>query len=380
MNAHTTIAAADAAPADTPDAPLHPPLRASRRIDGWTADRQAAFLEHLADGVSVESACHMVGLSAASAYAFRRRAAGAAFALGWRAAALVARDRVADDLMARAFQGQIVTISRPDGSEVTRHYHDNRLSMALLARLDRLAEQASDADSRAVRLVAQEFDAFVDMIERDDSAPARAGLFLARRLPAALGEGEGADLGPVLALAACDRFARTGRATAAEVDIADLDPAARGDWSAEQWTRAESAGLVAVATPAPEAEPGDAARPERAREPEKTYQLPQRSPEPDWEDTLYDEDLVWWDEDAERWQTCFPPPAGFAGAEEGRFGDDDYTRDLTPGEEALVEPARLARIAEAEAERDAWFAGRSRPSADALPGPDFGSHRPAPER
>jgi len=334
------------APAPDPETPLHPPLRASRRSDGWTAERQAAFLEHLADGVAVEHAAHMVGLTPASAYAFRRRAAGAAFALGWRAACLIARDKVADDLMARAYAGQTVTVVRPDGSEVTRHQYDNRLALHLLARLDRLAESADDGDSRAARMVASEFDAFLTMIERDEAAPARAGLFLARRLPGGGmdADGEARDLGPVLALAAADRFARTGCAVAAEVDIADLDPAARAGWSAEQWTRAEAAGLVAIATPAPP-EPDSAIDPQQS----------QHSDAAQWE-----EPRVWWDEEQQLWQTSFPPPEDFEGAEQGAFGDDDYARDLTLEEEAMVEVPRkieAARRAITEGEeRDAWFA------------------------
>ncbi|KAK0349984.1 hypothetical protein LTR94_030863, partial [Friedmanniomyces endolithicus] len=52
--------------------------------------------------------------------------------------------------------------------------------MTLLARLDRQVESAPDADVRAARLVAQEFDAFLDLVDRD-GGPAQAGLFIARR-------------------------------------------------------------------------------------------------------------------------------------------------------------------------------------------------------
>lgn len=57
-------------------------LSDSGRRDGWTAQRQRAFLEALAEGHSVEDACRIVGMTHQSAYALRRRAAGAAFALG----------------------------------------------------------------------------------------------------------------------------------------------------------------------------------------------------------------------------------------------------------------------------------------------------------
>jgi hypothetical protein len=176
--------------ADTPAAALPAPLTASRRADGWSPDRQRAFLEGIADGQSVEAACRAVGLSVASAYAFRRRAAGAAFALGWRAAILVARDIIADRLLARALEGQEESWTRADGSIGTRRRFDNRLAMALLARLDRLAEappaeapaSATACDHQAARLVAQDFDAFLALVEAE-GGPAHAGLFLAARDP-----------------------------------------------------------------------------------------------------------------------------------------------------------------------------------------------------
>ncbi len=95
---------ASARRATTPPPPLETflpeePLLASRRQDGWTAAAQRTFLEAIAEGHGVEVACARVGLSTASAYAYRRTAKGAAFALGWRAATLVARDAIAETLL-----------------------------------------------------------------------------------------------------------------------------------------------------------------------------------------------------------------------------------------------------------------------------------------
>ena len=56
------------------------PLLSWRRADGWSAANQRLFLEAIAEGHGVEAATMRVGLSAASAYAFRRTAKGAAFA------------------------------------------------------------------------------------------------------------------------------------------------------------------------------------------------------------------------------------------------------------------------------------------------------------
>lgn len=253
------IAAAEASPHTPESAPTmaaaraalaainaHPDLNPrTERTDGWTAERERDFLSAIAEGHRVEAACRIVGMSHQSAYAFRRRAAGATFALGWQAASLLARNKIADVLVARALDGQVDTYTRADGETITRHRYDNRLATTILARLDRHAEAlANDGTHHAARLVAQEFDAFLDLVERGEG-PARAGLFLGLR---AAGEASDADLAPIIALARADRWCRTGAALADDVSVADLDPATRANWTADQWQRAEAAGLVALAS------------------------------------------------------------------------------------------------------------------------------------
>ena len=339
--------------ATTPPPPLETflpaePLLASRRQDGWTAAAQRTFLEAIAEGHGVEVACARVGLSTASAYAYRRTAKGAAFALGWRAATLVARDAIAETLLVRALAGQVDTIVRGE-TVVTRHRHDNRLAMSLLARLDRQVEAAADADVKAARLVAQEFDAFLDLVAKDEG-PARAGLFLARRCGTLLGpgdtDGNAADLAPIVALAAADRFARTGVATAAEVPVADLDPARRGEWSGEQWTRAEAAGIVALGPP-----------PENAPAPQDC----QHSPDSAEQDAAAP---VWWDDEAEEWRTSFPPPpTGTVYLERGTPDRHDYQRTLTADEAEAMGPGPDCydddELAARDVARAAFFAARA---------------------
>ena len=96
-------------PPPTPQSASIPTETTSRRADGWSAANQRAFLEAIAEGHGVDAACARVRLSATSAYAFRRTAKGAAFALGWRAASLVAREVVAETLLVRALDGQTDT-------------------------------------------------------------------------------------------------------------------------------------------------------------------------------------------------------------------------------------------------------------------------------
>lgn len=54
------------------------PLR--YRVDGWTPARQRAFIEQLAETLSVEAAAALVGMSAQSARELRRRAGAEGFA------------------------------------------------------------------------------------------------------------------------------------------------------------------------------------------------------------------------------------------------------------------------------------------------------------
>jgi hypothetical protein len=150
----------------------------------WTPQIQRAFLEALAVEGSVRGACRIAGKSWRTAYALRMQGRGAAFALGWDAAVLIARARLADDLMERALEGQEESMTR-SGDTITRHKHDNRLAMSLLSRLDRMAEApaAPGNDAGRARIVAEDFEAFLDLIENDGDRNAVLA-FLTARTPA----------------------------------------------------------------------------------------------------------------------------------------------------------------------------------------------------
>lgn len=361
MSVHNTPSPYGPSGAHCPDTPFGEYASSpSQRIAGWSAEKQVAFLHGLAEGLTVVQACRIVGLSIQSAYAFRQSPRGRQFRIGWQAAVLNARDSLADMLMERAYHGQVETITRPDGSETERHRFDNHLAMAMLNRLDRLADKAAkETTHAAARLVAEDFAEYLELIA-EDKGPARAGLFLARRIaPAGAYElapaGED-DLAPLRTLARADHWLRSHTDLAAP--LADLDPATRETWSGADWLRAETAGLVEIApTPAredyqetqdfapqaPEAAAGDAARP------------------------------VWWDGDDEKWRTSFPPPEDFLGEEDGAFGDPDYARDLTVEEEELIEaPYRAeveARRTSEGAARDRWFALLAAPGGEPIGAP-----------
>ena len=106
------------------------------RVDGWTYERQAAFLMTLSETGLVSRACALAEMSVASAYALRREPRGAAFALGWQAAYLLARDRLEDVLLEAAISGIESVSTRVDGVTHRRVLNGN-LSMAVLGRLDK---------------------------------------------------------------------------------------------------------------------------------------------------------------------------------------------------------------------------------------------------
>jgi hypothetical protein len=108
------------------------------RHDGWTGEKMAIFCETLAETAVVAEACDAAGMSISGAYAARRR--NPVFAAAWDAALSIARERLADTLLARSMEGNIEQIYK-DGELVgERHVLDNRLGLAILRRLDRLAE------------------------------------------------------------------------------------------------------------------------------------------------------------------------------------------------------------------------------------------------
>jgi hypothetical protein len=79
----------------------------------------------------------------------------------------------------------------------------------------------------------------------------------------------------------------------------------------------------------------------------------------DASDSTFGSDRVWQDDDG-FWWTDFPPPEGFIGEEQGRWGDDDYARECSDDECDVLEAARAAELSELradeEAERNTFFA------------------------
>jgi hypothetical protein len=257
------------------------------RHDGWTPERKRQFLERFAEcGVIVE-ACEAAGMSAKSVYNLRDR--DPLFAAGLDAACVKARAPLADEAYSRARNGVVERIYRDGVIVAEKHRYDNRLTMAVLARLDSRIDRAEEKGAAHMALVAR-WEDYLDAVGED---------------------------------------------------------------------RREE-GLALLAPPSP---PGPAAALEENSRDHELHELHLA------EESAFDEDgdTVWEDEDG--WWTDYPPPHGFDGEEEGRWGDDCYRRSLSPAEQAVIASdeaeeeaeeaeARAGDRAIAEARRDAYFGFR----------------------
>jgi len=119
--------------------PQPPATLPAIRHDGWTGEKMAIFCDALAETAIVAEACAVARMGISGAYAARRRSH--VFAAAWDAALSMARERLADNLLARSIEGNVEQIYR-DGELVgERHTLDNRLGLQILRRLDRLTER-----------------------------------------------------------------------------------------------------------------------------------------------------------------------------------------------------------------------------------------------
>src|SRR3954463_1570429 len=108
------------------------PVPVRPRHDGWTVDRQVAFVEKLADCGSITAACKHVGMSRESMRKLRRRPCGRAFRDACDAALDCTYAEIEETAMERSRDG----VARPvfyKGERVGEWRHfDERLTMFLL--------------------------------------------------------------------------------------------------------------------------------------------------------------------------------------------------------------------------------------------------------
>jgi hypothetical protein len=360
--------------------PADPPARACRS-DGWDPDKERRFFETLSNTGVVADACRASGMSRDAAYTRRRSASGRAFALAWDAAILIARGAVADDVLSRARHGVIDRVYRNGELVAERHRYDNRLTMAVLTRLDRQAEGLGE-NAPVVRAVAQEFDRFLDILPKGVEG---AEEFIAARFPAPGPKGKetivkeppthdggipvpGSETALLARLGAYGKF---GVGLPAETAEEALDPAEMERWTEEQWGRAEFSGRLDRLA---ESEWPEAARVAGADEANGMCKLrklylayhPRPADPPAGPEDDFGGRSVWQDDAEGEWLTDFHPPEGFDGHEEGMFGEDGYRRSLAPDEQAMLDRivARDAaeradslaeQLAAAHAARDRFF-------------------------
>jgi hypothetical protein len=213
------------------------------RTDGWTPERQRAFVVMLSLSGSVKAAAEEVGLSRESAYHLRRKPEGRLFARLWDAARLIARDRLADEAMERAMNGTTETIIYHGEEAGHRLRHDNRHLQWTLGRLDR---EVSRFDERAApaRRVASAFDALADALG-SGAEEGEALLAIVDDVPDEKTYAEPEDEATLIArFDEARELMRISAADPADIDISDLDPARHYEWSQVQWARAERSGLL----------------------------------------------------------------------------------------------------------------------------------------
>lgn len=116
------------------------PLRARR--DGWTVERQRAFIAVLFAERSVQAAATAVGMSRESAYRLRARPGAASFAAAWDAALAPRACYTTSQslLVHRAFYGTCKPIMHRGEQVGTLVRPDNAALLKLSARFDRLSQ------------------------------------------------------------------------------------------------------------------------------------------------------------------------------------------------------------------------------------------------
>ena len=138
----------------------------------WTPRLQRDFLEAFATNGSVKISAAKVGMSPSAVYQLKQRPEGAAFRIGCAAAVLIARTRLADELLDRAIWGHDETteLQREDGrSFVKRRRIDSRLGLAMLARLDRMVEtRARAGEEMLAQIVAGDWPGFLMLFDAAD--------------------------------------------------------------------------------------------------------------------------------------------------------------------------------------------------------------------
>ncbi len=118
-----------------------------RRHNGWTAERQRAFIDHLGRIGLVAPAARAVGMSRQTAYALRQKPGAESFAAAWDLALEMGLGNAEDHAITRALDGYDVPYFYGGRQCGTIRRFDHRLLLAALSRGDRREERVRKADN-----------------------------------------------------------------------------------------------------------------------------------------------------------------------------------------------------------------------------------------
>jgi hypothetical protein len=109
-----------------------PVARRTQRHDGWTPERQKAFVEALADTGCVSIACRMVNMSQRSYYQLRRQPGATSFRAAADAAQSLGLQCVKDEAFDRAMTGELIPVFVGGKLMGYRRKKNDRLLMFIL--------------------------------------------------------------------------------------------------------------------------------------------------------------------------------------------------------------------------------------------------------
>lgn len=95
---------------DKPPIPEFEPVPRRYRHDGWTPERQKAFIGALAETGCVDRAARAVNMAQANCYTLRRAPGAESFRRAWEAALDFSIGRIKDIAFERAIEGQLVPV------------------------------------------------------------------------------------------------------------------------------------------------------------------------------------------------------------------------------------------------------------------------------
>ena len=122
---------------DAPDLNFTPVPRLRRRRDGWSAERQRAFIAALALCGTVTLAARAVGSTSRSAYRLLDAPGADDFARAWDAAIDQGYARIQAEALERALKGAFVPVYRRDKLVRVEHRRSDKLAIALLSGKER---------------------------------------------------------------------------------------------------------------------------------------------------------------------------------------------------------------------------------------------------